>query len=472
MANGSDDSDTNYWPGFVDALSTMTMMLIFLMMILSLVLVSVSQNVTKSQVIAIARAAKIDVNGSPASIEGLTAQIIAALSRTTDAEKPKPPYPLKTDQSQAAHPVEQSAQTAYSERANLSADQGNRVVAKGDAESLQVQAAKSDLINGSMPRLDLPLQAIADAAIANREKLQIDPGENVFRKGESADLKLEVAKSPTNAEPRPSAQIPLDTTNGIAISQQPNLAVDQGNRIFSKGESDSVQYNRSASPNSDRKDNPASVPADPEAKGFVAERPKLGVNQGDKTVSEGLPDSSVTNGKSSVPSVAERIDPSPTPATNPPKSSQLALLEPLSGPATFSAAKPSPDETRIVSTHQADLDPFGGGVDVQVDKPMLTMVYEPRAIRLDGNATLKLQDFFDRNKVNLADRRIRIRALANVRDGAVTDARRFGYYRAMSMRQLLIDQGFPANKIVVAIDDVSDSESRDIVEIFAIRKED
>jgi hypothetical protein len=37
---------------------------------------------------------------------------------------------------------------------------------------------------------------------------------------------------------------------------------------------------------------------------------------------------------------------------------------------------------------------------------------------------------------------------------------------------LLIDQGFPANKIVVAIDDVSDSESRDIVEIFAIRKED
>jgi hypothetical protein len=471
MAHGSDDSDTNYWPGFVDALSTMTMMLIFLMMILSLVLVSVSQNVTKSQVVAIARAAKIDVSGSPASIEGLTAQIIAALSRTTDAEKPKPPYPSKLDQSSVT-PVEQSAQTAFSDRANLSADQGQRVVAKGEADSLEIQAAKSKIVDGSMPRLDLPLTTTADAALADREKLQIDPGEQVFRKGESSDLKLEVAKSQRDGEPRPSAQIPVDTTQGVAIAQQPDLSVDQGNRVFSKGESSTVQYNRTSSPDSERKENPASLPADPEAKGFVAERPPLGTNKGDKTVSEGMPDQGVTNGKSSVPAVAERIDPSPEPAKNPPQSSQLALLEPQSGPATFSATRPSPDETRIVSTRQADLDPFGGSVDVQVDKPMLTMVYEPRAVRLDGDATLKLSEFLNRNKDELAERRIRVRALANVRDGSVTDARRFGYYRAMAMRQLLIDQGYPANKIVVAIDDVSDSERHDVVEIFAIRKED
>ena len=185
MAHGSDDTDTNYWPGFVDALSTMTMMLIFLMMILSLVLVSVSQNVTKTQVVAIARAAKIDISDSPASIEGLTAQIIAALSRTTDAEKPKPPYPSKNEQT-SVQPVEQSAQTAFADRANLSTDQGQRVVAKGEADSLQIQAAKSKIVDGSMPRLDLPLEATADAALADREKLQIDPGEQVFRKGESS----------------------------------------------------------------------------------------------------------------------------------------------------------------------------------------------------------------------------------------------------------------------------------------------
>lgn len=95
MAHDSDDTDTNYWLVFVDALSTMT--LIFLMIILSLVLVSVSKNVTKTQVVAIARAAKIDISGSPASIEELTAQIIAALTRITDAEKSKPSYPSKNE---------------------------------------------------------------------------------------------------------------------------------------------------------------------------------------------------------------------------------------------------------------------------------------------------------------------------------------------------------------------------------------
>lgn len=204
----------------------------------------------------------------------------------------------------------------------------------------------------------------------------------------------------------------------------------------------------------------------------MTERPQLGTNKGDKMVSEGMPDQGVIKGKSSAPAVAERIDLSPTPTTNPPKSSQLALLEPLPNSATFSATKPSPDETRVVSTRQADLDPFGGNVDVPVDKPMLTMVYEPRAVRLDGDAILKLNEFLNRNKNELAERRIRVRALANVRDGSVKDARHFGYYRAMAMRQLLIDQGYPTNKIVIAIDDISDSERNDIVEIFAIRKED
>ena len=470
MAHGSDDGETNYWPGFVDALSTMTMMLIFLMMILSLVLVSVSQNVTKSQVIAIARAAKIDISGQPASIEALTAQIIAALSRLTDAEKPKPPFPEDKDQA-AETPVENSAKTAFSERSNLSADQGNRAIPKGEAESLKVQTVKSPVVDGSMPQLDLPIEADGAAALADRDNLAVTQGEKIFKKGESTDLKAETMKPTDGVEPKPSAQVPLDTAAGVAISNQPNLAIDQGNRVFSKGESDRVLYNRVVSPNSERTENPASVPADPNAKGFVAEQPKLGLNQGNRTVSEGLPDNGLSNGKSSSPAVAEKIDNTKIPATNPPNSSQIASLEPQAGPATFSARQPSPDETRIVSLRQADLDPFGGGVDIQTDKPMLTLVYEPRAVRLDGDATLKIRDYLERNKSELAERRIRIRALANVRDGAVTDARRFGYYRAMAMRQLLVESGYPANKIVLAIDDVSDSERTDVVELFAIRSE-
>lgn len=127
------------------------------------------------------------------------------------------------------------------------------MVTKGEANSLDIEAAKSKIVDGPMPRLDLPLEATADAALVDREKLQIDPGEQVFRKDETSDLKLEVTKSQKDAEPRPSSQVPVDTTKGVAIAQQPNLSVDQGNRVFSKGESSTVQYNRTSLPNSERK---------------------------------------------------------------------------------------------------------------------------------------------------------------------------------------------------------------------------
>ena len=93
MAGASENEEINYWPGFVDALSTMTMMLIFLMMILSLVVVSISQTTSKSQIMAIAKAAKVDSSGAPMSIDKLTAQILEALSRKSDPPNTNLPVP-------------------------------------------------------------------------------------------------------------------------------------------------------------------------------------------------------------------------------------------------------------------------------------------------------------------------------------------------------------------------------------------
>ena len=90
------------------------------------------------------------------------------------------------------------------------------------------------------------------AALADRDNLAVTQGEKIFKKGESTDLKAETMKPTDGVEPKPSAQVPLDTAAGVAISNQPNLAIDQGNRVFSKGESDRVLYNRVVSPNSER----------------------------------------------------------------------------------------------------------------------------------------------------------------------------------------------------------------------------
>jgi hypothetical protein len=53
------DDDENYWPGYVDALTTMTMVLTFIMLVLGLAVFSLSQNVSKGMLESIASAMKL-----------------------------------------------------------------------------------------------------------------------------------------------------------------------------------------------------------------------------------------------------------------------------------------------------------------------------------------------------------------------------------------------------------------------------
>jgi hypothetical protein len=310
MAASSDDEETNYWPGFVDALSTMTMMLIFLMMILSLVVVSISQSTSKNQIMTIARAVKVDTSGAPISIDKMTAQILEALSRQSP-------------------PVNQ---------------------------------------NLPVPESEPP-----------RNSLLAEPS----------------ARS--------------------AVAETKNLAVDDGHKVSSRGADDAL----------------------------------------------------LSNGRSSSAMVDEGRDVSTQPTDNPPKSSQTAELEPQSGKYYFSAPQANPPDKRIVSRQPADVQPFGGGSDVKANKALVTIEFQPKAIRLDDDSGKKLQSFINDVKPDLGTRIVNIRAIANVINGNVTEERRFGYYRAMGLRQVLIDLGIPAEQITIGIEDVSDADKVDIVELFA-----
>lgn len=310
MAAASDDEEMNYWPGFVDALSTMTMMLIFLMLILSLVVISISQNVSRTQVMAIAKAAKVDVSGTPASLENISAQIISALARLSNPDEPGAPVPEKRPQEET-------------------------------------------------------------------------------------------------------------------------------------------------------------VLVEPSAKIKAAERPNMAVEPGDKVVVSGMADAAISNGRSTITPSGPDVDESSKPASNPPESSQIAALEPNSGPEAFALAEQKTPQSRIVSTQPADLAPFGGDVDVNVSKATLTLVYQSRAMRLDDVAKKKLADFIETNRDQLSVRPFRIQALANVTHGNVSDARRFAYYRAMTLRQILIENSIPAKAIALTISDVQSDQNEDIVELIA-----
>lgn len=310
MAAASDDEDTNYWPGFVDALSTMTMMLIFLMLILSLVVISISQSVSRQAVMNIAKAAKVDLSGTPASIENLSAQIIQALARLSKPDEPAAPVPEKTPQ--------------------------------------------------------------------------------------------------------------LTT-----------------------------------------------VLVEPSAKLSAAERPNAAVQPGDQTVVSGSYDALISSGKSSITASGPDVDESKKPTSNPPQSSQIAPLEPDSGPNAFSVEKKKSPETRIVSTKQPELQKFGGGVDTRESKSTLTIAYTPKAMQLDDIAKEKLANFIAINREQLSVRPLRLEAQANITNGLVSDARRFAYYRAMTLRQILIENNVPPKSIVISITDVNRGDNEDIVQLTA-----
>jgi Na+-transporting methylmalonyl-CoA/oxaloacetate decarboxylase gamma subunit len=87
--------EENHWPGYVDALTTMTMMLIFVMTILAVAIFGLSQNVSRSMVEKIAKAVKIeniDHNETTDRLaERVMAQIESQAGGNTMVAKADPP---------------------------------------------------------------------------------------------------------------------------------------------------------------------------------------------------------------------------------------------------------------------------------------------------------------------------------------------------------------------------------------------
>lgn len=96
MGIASDDENENYWPGYVDALTTMTMVLTFILMVLGIVVFSLSQSVSRGYLEAIAKAANVAGNPRSQNVDALQAAIIErlqGLTRDQRQQSPSPPNP-------------------------------------------------------------------------------------------------------------------------------------------------------------------------------------------------------------------------------------------------------------------------------------------------------------------------------------------------------------------------------------------
>jgi hypothetical protein len=109
MSHGADDSD-NYWPGYVDALTSMVQVLAFVMMMLAMAVFVLSQSVSKQAVEAIAKAVNAEVSPN-SNMKQVTQAVmdklktLASPGRTSEPERDRSEAPEKG----SIKPVENAA---------------------------------------------------------------------------------------------------------------------------------------------------------------------------------------------------------------------------------------------------------------------------------------------------------------------------------------------------------------------------
>ena len=111
MSHGSEEGE-NYWPGYVDALTSMVQVLAFVMMMLAMAVFVLSQSVSKKAVEAIAKAVNAEVKPG-ADVKQLTQAVVAQIDRLQ-----KSASAIETEHSPAVKspPVAEAAARSDSDR--------------------------------------------------------------------------------------------------------------------------------------------------------------------------------------------------------------------------------------------------------------------------------------------------------------------------------------------------------------------
>jgi hypothetical protein len=149
----------------------------------------------------------------------------------------------------------------------------------------------------------------------------------------------------------------------------------------------------------------------------------------------------------------------PTPSADPKPDAPVTSAEALdkSSPDTsagkrISALRPHRDQASVKASPEA---------------PRLLLNFETRSFRLDPDRVQALAAFTETNRLVESRRKIVINAYAYSGDGALSEARRLAYYRAMMVRKQLIDQKMLPEDIRVVVLDTADKDQDSSVESIA-----
>jgi hypothetical protein len=100
------------------------------------------------------------------------------------------------------------------------------------------------------------------------------------------------------------------------------------------------------------------------------------------------------------------------------------------------------------------------------DAPRITVSFEDRSFRFAPENAQSLTAFVGDNKVVEGTQTIVINAYSYSGDGALTEARRLAYYRAMTARKQLVDDKVRPDRIRINVQDTTDKEKASTVEMI------
>jgi hypothetical protein len=133
--------------------------------------------------------------------------------------------------------------------------------------------------------------------------------------------------------------------------------------------------------------------------------------------------------------------------------------------AAEAAADPGPE--KLVGMRVSGARPRDQALaQVSADSPRMTLNFEERSFRIDQEHIQSMAKFTDDNKVIERTLPVVINAYAYSGDGALSEARRLAYYRAMMARKQLVDAKVPPQNIRINVTDTADKDKGATIEMI------
>jgi hypothetical protein len=165
-------------------------------------------------------------------------------------------------------------------------------------------------------------------------------------------------------------------------------------------------------------------------------------------------------------SVVEQIDRlrKSAPPPDAARPDQPPIVKPA--PAAEPSAQPVSDKPAAVRINGAQTQPSASAIEVPPDAPRLSIGFGDKSFRIEVDQVQSIGGFVDDNKAAASSKTIVVHAYAYSGEGAISEARRLAYYRAMMARKQLVDVKVKPENIRISVNDTTDKDRGLTVELI------